>query len=1741
MNIGTLTIEMAANVARLQNDMEQAKQVVSNSMDHINKAVDVAKNALSSLGAITSIVGFGALMEKTIQAAAEMHRMAERTGVSAEALSALRGVAKMAGTDMNDVATALQKLSRNMVEAQSGSGKAAEAMKLLGVSVQDSSGHLKGADQITLEVAKSLSQYKDGVGKTAVVMDIFGKAGANLLPMLAELAEKGNLNGKMTTEQTTRAYEFEKALNKLKVQFEGIFKTLVLDMIPAISKLSQLFATGLEVATAYWALFYGLPAAIALGTTALGSLQMTIALVKLEMVQGATMSTLFATSIRSIIIPTDLAAGALARLQAAAGVLLAAFAGWEIGKWLSNNFTEVKQAGMFMVAGLLQGFESLKYAAQVSWAVIKGSAVAAFDGVASAFATVYEKIANGLKAIGADGMAKSLTDLSDRLKAGASSTTSLKDEVAKITEEYNKNSAAIRADIDAQLDYERTGKAVAAATGGQSDALNKVSSDYQKLSKTLQDKIDLTQAEMAAGHALNAAEKERYDLKKAISEKTVTMTEAEAKAAFALIDSHDAQLKKLQNLGKAVASVESDYSKFTKTIKEKIVMAEAEIAAGHTLSEAEKARVTLLNNLKEGTVKMTAAQIQASKANLDLYESDQKIIQSQQEAKRYQDDIIAKAKQVVDAAVQEAAANERLVLTYGMTKSQIMQLDIARLEAKFSQADAIVMTAAEIDSLEKLIAAKKRSAEALGKIEGYDAAAKAAKDASDAWQRTADDISQSLSKGLMKGFTGTKGFITDFTNYLKGVFGKLVLQPIISPISNAIASFMVPNAAQAQGGGAANNLGLISNGYSAYGALSNIGMTAGNALVSAGSMFGSSALSAAGYASAVPGLTSFGAGSQAALLAAQTAEFGSAGLASTAAAGATATGAAGGGLMSGAAGALSSIPVIGWIALAAAAAAYFGSGKDRELTGVGLSGQLGTQNITRDVSWTKDGGWFNSDTSGTWKYRLGDSSTVVDGRSYTDSASQKSDTTLLKTITDQYDAMKKAASDYAKALGLDASYLTTRTQDFSINLGTTAEDMQKNIAELFKNVGNDISTELLNLSSGLAALKKEGESSTDTLSRLATDITGVNDVMKMLGESAYTLDAAGIGAAEKLIAAAGSLQNLQQISANYYQNFYSETERTNSVIKSLSDQFSKAGLGDLPKSREAFRALVEQMNKTGTPEQLAALMNMSAAFAAVVPVVDTVTAAINNQAAADDLARQRRQMEIQIMDLSGNAAGALAAKQQDEIAALNESLRPLQKRINALSAASEAEKAAADLAKQRTDLQIGLLEALGDSEGALALRRKQTLDATTDLVSKEILQKTYAAQNASAIAQKEAAAQQTSMQAMQAAQQAAQQVAQQASQQAAQQAQAAQQEYDQRLSAAKSALQTAYNAEASALQNVISKMQSFGTAARAMQESLISSAISPISSGDQYARAKVDLPDVITAAKEGDQGSLAKLQKFVELSQQSNSNFVDYMRDFAVVQNVLDDSASNAERLVKQNQSQLDYLKSQVDGLLNVNNSVLSVSDAIKALQDVMAGGMGDMAKALNGQYNAKNTATPVATTGGLTPDQSYGGLPGEGENLDRGWKALLLNNERVDKVSKYINAQYEIEAGYNPGSMGNAYYEMLNHKYFDPDSFQKFARQLGLYKPEDMSTASKLPDFDGSHADGLDFVPFDNYRAKLHHGERVKTAAQARQEDKGQEELINEVRLMRAELRAVVSNTKDTYKTLDRWTNVGLPATEAT
>jgi hypothetical protein len=103
-------------------------------------------------------------------------------------------------------------------------------------------------------------------------------------------------------------------------------------------------------------------------------------------------------------------------------------------------------------------------------------------------------------------------------------------------------------------------------------------------------------------------------------------------------------------------------------------------------------------------------------------------------------------------------------------------------------------------------------------------------------------------------------------------------------------------------------------------------------------------------------------------------------------------------------------------------------------------------------------------------------------------------------------------------------------------------------------------------------------------------------------------------------------------------------------------------------------------------------------------------------------------------------------------------------------------------------------------------------------------------------------------------------------------------------------------------------------------------------------------------------------------------------------------------------------------------------------------------------------------------------------------------------------------------------------------DQLKQYARDVmrhagGLTEEQ---KAAIFGGIDGTHRTGLEYVPFDGYRAELHQGERVQTASQARSADLSAAEMLTEMRFLSAGIRKVADATKKTADLLTRVTRDG-------
>ena len=217
--------------------IEKAGKDANSALGGMGKILGSVTGGVLALGAGLSAAGVVAFAKGAIDAADNMRDLSQKTGVSVENLSRFQQAAQMAGTDIEGVGKAMGKLAKGMFEAaQTGKGPASEALRSLGISAVDASGKLRGTDQVMLDVADRFQRMPDGAQKAALAVQLFGKAGADMIPMLNEGRQAiEGLAATMSTEFANKADAYNDSLAATKAVFGQIGMEIANQLLPYLS------------------------------------------------------------------------------------------------------------------------------------------------------------------------------------------------------------------------------------------------------------------------------------------------------------------------------------------------------------------------------------------------------------------------------------------------------------------------------------------------------------------------------------------------------------------------------------------------------------------------------------------------------------------------------------------------------------------------------------------------------------------------------------------------------------------------------------------------------------------------------------------------------------------------------------------------------------------------------------------------------------------------------------------------------------------------------------------------------------------------------------------------------------------------------------------------------------------------------------------------------------------------------------------------------------------------------------------------------------------------------------------------------------------------------------------------------------------------------------------------------------------------------------------------------------------
>jgi hypothetical protein len=1289
MDVPTLMLQMVADLARVRSDTQQMKSMYDDAMKYIENRANAAMTALKGMFAgivaafsIAAIVGF---IEKVVSGTAALKQMSEVTGATVEGLANIRSIAKLSDTDMGLVSGTLVKLAKGMAGAGDETKGFGFALSKLGLSAKDANGQLKPTDQMLLDIALKFDKFADGPGKTAAAMALLGKQGAQLLPLLKDMADQAEIFGSKTDEERQRlkdlaeqADEYEKNVKRLSVVKSALWKQIVVESIPAMDSFVKALLSAKNESS-------GLKDKVN-ELAKDGSLRNWAENVALGVAFVVDQFDLFYRIFQTV---GKAIGGGIGVFQGLAEAIIAAGEGMS-GNWIGAS---KRMASSFLL--------------------IKESALGAYKDIE----TVWSKATFGdrLRAqLDADRKAREamaakpqLGGFGDPEEAKKASDAILKQmdllkQAGALERAIIEANAAVRKNIlDGELyDYKAQldARELSEREFIEKDTALRVLMAQENRARLQQELADATrvrdemvklQSQLAGKNAAETASLRAQGMQKVIEQeiKVVKLTGDEKIAT-------DAVTLARQKGGDALGLY---YQRLADQIRAITRATEDQARAAQDQTTAEQLQLSLIG----------ATTVQQQTANT-VYEYANKLRDNRIAQDRLIDDIENKR-------INADVGNAQLVALKGVNAELVTQRDnhlaiIPLIDAQQKQVENLRSAWQAIDST------------------AFDVFESMFNKGEDTWKKLADSLKKTMIRALYE-LTVQKWALQIFAN-ISGSSGAGIVQGVQQGsglINTASSLYSGANTAYNWAGSAFP--ALSGGGSSSLGAGAGSFWGAGAEGASAAGALGGAAATGGGAASLGAGAGAFyGAG----------AEVGSA-AASAAAAGA---GAEAGAIAAGAAW----VPVVGWIvAIAALAYGIFASSKEPTAVRGGLAfGGPFEDNQSASQSAFGSFGFGDAQTqqfSGQVGKVMTDAiASLLDlaakqlSPEAVASVTQTIHETVLKSFEGTFtteDFINQFGPQMAKQLldpALEAvdPYARELVDKFTgpfDQLLAYAGDILT-VTGLLKDSSTQFTSlfgEAIDLKA-LDGVRKEGESFGAALGRVAQEFQLTNTIAVLMGKSQEQVwGAVGLAsesARAQLISFAGGADKLNASLGSYYDHYFSAEEKLQHQHDALADSFT--GLGaTMPSTLAGFRSLIEaqDLKTEAGRKEYAGLLALEGQFYdyttaanAAAGVTDDLAGSVGQLA---DLMKTRSSLEIELMQAQGNAAGALAAQRKLDIAGMGAAEIAAYDYNKALEAQIATQNKTNDLISSGNGISIDLLRAEGLGQQANAAERAIAIQGLT--------------------------------------------------------------------------------------------------------------------------------------------------------------------------------------------------------------------------------------------------------------------------------------------------------------------------------------------------------------------------------------------------------------------------------------------
>lgn len=224
-----------------RDETREAFRSVESGLGRVNAALG---GMFGPLAALASVAGFGGMIKSQIDLGDQLNKTSQKLGIAVEDLSAYQYAAKLSDVSNEQLTGGLAKLAKTMQDAATNkAGESAVAFRALGVSVTDTAGNLRPLNLVLDEVSQRFEQTRDGTNKTAMAMQLFGRSGAEMVPLLnslRSLSDEARRTGNVVSSDFAKKSEqFNDSMTRMEKAAGNFARTVATVVVPVLAEMME--------------------------------------------------------------------------------------------------------------------------------------------------------------------------------------------------------------------------------------------------------------------------------------------------------------------------------------------------------------------------------------------------------------------------------------------------------------------------------------------------------------------------------------------------------------------------------------------------------------------------------------------------------------------------------------------------------------------------------------------------------------------------------------------------------------------------------------------------------------------------------------------------------------------------------------------------------------------------------------------------------------------------------------------------------------------------------------------------------------------------------------------------------------------------------------------------------------------------------------------------------------------------------------------------------------------------------------------------------------------------------------------------------------------------------------------------------------------------------------------------------------------------------------------------------------